>query len=1245
MRILNVRFKNLNSLFGEWKIDFTNPAYASDGIFAITGPTGAGKTTILDAICLALYGRTPRLKDVTQSTNEVMSRHTGECFSEIVFETGTGARGELKKYCAFWGQHRARKKSDGALQQPRHEIADAETGTILETRQRDTAEKIKEVTGLTFDQFVRSILLAQGSFSAFLQSEPGERSPILEQITGTEIYSQISVRVHEIRNAERTALSALEAEASGLRILEPEEKKELETKLTAQLQEEAEAEKNLERYNAELDWLETMAALQKELDALEDRNRDLTRRQEGFESERQRLERAQQALEFGSVHAALITLRKEQEAEKRTLFDCQAKLPELEADVRRSEESLQLATSLHMERQADQKNVLDLLRKIRELDFKEKEKEAPIREVQTAAEELAKTAEALRVKLDQALSQFETAQIRARDVRKFLQDNAADERLVEQLTGIRTRFDALRALIEKRQRSDKERVIAEKRRQEAQNRLSGQSVLYETAKAKFTSEENALRKQKGVLDELLGTRAIAEWRESLAELVERKIRQGQIEEILERRVETMEARKTLKTRLAALESSRKECQQKIAEQRGKIQNTEKEVQHLEVQIELLRRIKDLEEARSRLRDGEPCPLCGSTAHPYASGNMPQADEVQLDMRRAKDELGKDNEALSALQIKNAQIDQETFQIGEEEARLSSHLQILEGQLTEELAALQSILPMDADPLAAIGRQRQKTEEILQKTRLTVERAEKLEKEQNLAREELGRAREERDQLARSQQEAEFVKETATREWDRLTQEIRLQDEELKNIRLDLAHQVAPFGFKNLPDERPEQVLESLEKRSQKWQEQHRARLELEKQLSVWERDVHHMRADLDKLNLELKDRVETTKKLRAEKNALRQQRVSLFGEKDPDAEEAAQAALVESAQKQVEAKRGEREIVLQEFSNMHSRMEELGKSIHVRSDSLQKAEISFKKQLIAGDFRNEDAYLAACLPEAERRTLQERAQSLSVERAELDARQMDRKFGLEELRRRHLTDSSLEETRERKAQTAALVKELQQSIGALRSRLKNEEDFALKRQEQMIAIEKQKREYHRWEKLHDLIGSADGQKYRNFAQSLTFEMVIRHANQQLQKMMDRYFLICDNERTLELKVVDNYQAGEVRSSKNLSGGESFIVSLALALGLSQMASQKVRVDSLFLDEGFGTLDEEALDMALSTLTSLRQEGKVIGVISHVEALKERIGTQIEVIPQGNGRSVIRAPGCAGTLENGSDTSAVGKSIL
>jgi exonuclease SbcC len=181
--------------------------------------------------------------------------------------------------------------------------------------------------------------------------------------------------------------------------------------------------------------------------------------------------------------------------------------------------------------------------------------------------------------------------------------------------------------------------------------------------------------------------------------------------------------------------------------------------------------------------------------------------------------------------------------------------------------------------------------------------------------------------------------------------------------------------------------------------------------------------------------------------------------------------------------------------------------------------------------------------------------------------------------------------------------------------------------ERIKNIEAGKKECARWDDLHQLIGSADGKKFRNFAQELTFEMMTTHANRQLQKMTDRYLLIGDSSQPLELNVIDNYQAGEIRSTKNLSGGESFIVSLALALGLSQMASRNVRVDSLFLDEGFGTLDEDALETALETLAGLRRDGKLIGVISHIAALKERIGTRIQVIPETGGRSGIIGPGC------------------
>lgn len=178
MRLIELRLKNLNSLKGEWHIDFTDAAFINEGIFAITGQTGAGKTTILDAICLALYSRTPRLGDITGSTNEMMTQGTGECSAEVVIEIGD------KHYRCSWYQHRARKKAKGNLLPIKHEISDAHSSKVLEEKKSKTAVYIQDLIGMDFNQFTRSIMLAQGSFAAFLKSDVADRAAILEKITG-----------------------------------------------------------------------------------------------------------------------------------------------------------------------------------------------------------------------------------------------------------------------------------------------------------------------------------------------------------------------------------------------------------------------------------------------------------------------------------------------------------------------------------------------------------------------------------------------------------------------------------------------------------------------------------------------------------------------------------------------------------------------------------------------------------------------------------------------------------------------------------------------------------------------------------------------------------------------------------------------------------------------------------------------------------------------------------------------------
>jgi exonuclease SbcC len=184
--------------------------------------------------------------------------------------------------------------------------------------------------------------------------------------------------------------------------------------------------------------------------------------------------------------------------------------------------------------------------------------------------------------------------------------------------------------------------------------------------------------------------------------------------------------------------------------------------------------------------------------------------------------------------------------------------------------------------------------------------------------------------------------------------------------------------------------------------------------------------------------------------------------------------------------------------------------------------------------------------------------------------------------------------------------------GGISSQLQADQKETARQQTLLTQIEQQKQDYDQLSTLHGLIGSASGDKFRRFAQGLTLDNLVYLANKQLDRIHGRYLLKRKDEDGLALSVLDTWQGDVERDTKTLSGGESFLVSLALALALSDLVSHKTSIDSLFLDEGFGTLDSETLDIALDALDNLNASGKMIGVISHIEAMKERIPVQLRV---------------------------------
>ena len=960
MRIHTIRLANLNALTGTWEIDLDHPAY-SDNIYALTGPTGAGKTTILDAISLALYGRTPRLARIGKTGNEIMSRHSGTCHAEITFSTRTG------RYRSHWSQHRARRKAGGELQNPKHELADAESGELLATGLKDVAAAIERLTGMDYQRFTRAMLLAQGDFAAFLRAAPDERAPLLEQITGTEIYSRISIAVHERLRDALEQQRQLATETAGITPLDA-------ATHTALTQESAALQKQLaalatrqQQTAAALARAQNIAELTAELARLDEQHTAHQAALARFAPERERLAAAQSAALLDADYARLDTLRRAQQQNRAALAALDEQAPALARTHETANQALTAASArVHSEKQ-----------------------------------------------------RLAAAQPR------WQQTRAYDHTLRHQREQLAT--------LEQR----------------AAAHTAAQTALAAAEKYAAAARENSARADV--------------------------------------------ARKKTETALAAHLQGRL-----LREYRAEKDNILRELAYHQ-------RIADLEQQRAHLHDGEPCPLCGATEHPYASELPAQPDDLTARLEtldtyiKRAETLGEQHEnaqrALASAREKQQQTEN-TLALAAEKARNSAvHAEqhaALQQTHAQTLAARQALLA-NRDPDAEETAQQHaiaEAEGAMEKARDTCQTA------QTAA-------------AANQQQRAQ------------LHARLTAQQQELQTAEKQFA---AALGM---------------------------------------------------------------CSEIAAPSPAGRSPQRGRDGEGVDD---------VPCAPK------------ISTFSI----------SDHPHSNTSSRA---------ATTFPDETAWQAARLPAATREALARQAAALDQQTLTLHTRQQDRAARLASLTAQSTDDPDTATLQARQEADEHTRQQHQQTLAANQHRLAEHKRASERLAAQQQAIAKQAAETRRWQNLHELIGAADGKKYRNYAQSLTFASVIAQANRQLVQLSDRYLLTADPARPLELNIIDNYQGGETRSAKNLSGGESFIVSLALALGLAQMSGENMQIDTLFLDEGFGTLDEETLDSALETLSQLRTHGKHIGIISHVAALTERIATRIQITPQNGGNSTISGPGC------------------
>jgi len=1232
MRILGIRIKNLASLEGFTEIDFTKEPLSSAGIFAITGPTGAGKSTILDALCLALYGKTPRYKqgqeagidiiDVQGTTinqgdqRGILRDGAGEGFAEVDF---IGTDGQV--HTASWRVRRARDKADGALRPDSIQLIN-----------KLSADEIERLVGLNFEQFNRSVLLAQGDFTAFLKAAKDEKSALLEKLTGTRIYSEISRQIFANYSKEKRELEDLNLEREGIATLTPEELEALERQKTTMEQSIAIQEKEATLLNKEMDWHAQLTLLQTGLGAAK------SAQEQAIEARKNAAGREQELKQVEQVQPTRTWVDGQQAAEKQgaekaaTLHHLQTMLDSLQQQLEIVDKQLQTAHESAVAAIQQQELAVPLLEEARALDVQIKEK---AEQAQQAATE-AKAVEATHQQLEQQLQeqQQQSGQLLASitQLQQWKADNSTRQPIAEnhglisaKLGDAQALLDAAQSLLPELERT--QTAIAEAKQSKADLEATSVTIAQQLQAEKelHTAASQALagipvataEKEKTATDSRIEDLVAAEahWKiisHSQADL------------------------HTVKQQLAGNKNELNNKTPLLVQASGQlvVAAAERDASLRMLNKARLAAAENVASLRSQLLPDEPCPVCGSTAHPYVT-EQPQLNHVLAELEAAHQQ--NDKAYTSYLQTESSLQETikrltETIALQEQETSVKKTVLAAHQKTWESFLIYPHAAEIPDEQKAAWLAQQLQDARAQQKT---------LQQQMQLytaKKQELDALQQKISALERQQHEnSNAVKDTDRRLQSLQDQAAQYHKEEqhhnqaLATIEQSLsAYFTAPGWFTHWKNDAAA-FVQHISKFAEQWKATVQKLEEDSRQHSVLTATLEATKSQLQNTSVEVQKKQAALSAVKEQQDTLTQKRKAIFnGEAAATIEQHLKQAVT-AAQQAVDKIKADRELLQTSLTRTTTQKEQAEKDILLLQQQAETFHQKIRDWLTTFNSRNASALdeerLSQLLAyssdwiETERTALRAIADAITQAESVLQ----ERTTQLQRHEQQRLSERSAEALNEL---LNTVKTNLQQQV-----QQKNEIGFQLQQDlanKQKIGdllgmIEAKALITENWARLNDIIGSADGKKFRLIAQEYTLDVLLSYANIHLGMLSNRY-LLQRIPNTLGLQVIDQDMGNEVRTVFSLSGGESFLASLALALGLSSLSSSRMQVESLFIDEGFGSLDPATLNIAMDALERLQNQGRKVGVISHVQEMTERIPVQIKVSKQQSGKSKVELVG-------------------